>query len=88
MQYTSAHLKLPDVWFGLESLAETEFLQKQEKNLAQNISKAQCRMLETLFVATFWVNNTPILDVLFEYQRAVVPFCWAVRPVRSMSTLY
>ena len=25
-------------------------------------------------------------DVLFEYHRAVVPFCWAVRPVRSLST--
>ena len=26
-------------------------------------------------------------DVLFEYHRAVVPFGWAVRPVRSLSTL-
>ena len=26
-------------------------------------------------------------DVLFEYHRAVVPFCWAGRPVRSLSTL-
>ena len=24
-------------------------------------------------------------DVLFEYHGAVVPFCWAVRPVRSLS---
>ena len=26
-------------------------------------------------------------DVLFEYHQVVVPFCWAVRPVRSLSTL-
>ena len=26
-------------------------------------------------------------DVLFEYHRVVVPFCWAVRPIRSLSTL-
>ena len=26
-------------------------------------------------------------DVLFEYHRAIVPFCWAVRPVRSLSTV-
>ena len=26
-------------------------------------------------------------DVLFEYHRAVVPFCLAVRPVRTLSTL-
>ena len=26
-------------------------------------------------------------DVLFEYHRAVVSFGWAVRPVRSLSTL-
>ena len=26
-------------------------------------------------------------DVLFEYHRAVVPICLAVRPVRSLSTL-
>ena len=26
-------------------------------------------------------------DVLFEYHRAVVPFCWAVRPVKSLSLL-
>ena len=26
-------------------------------------------------------------DVLFEYHRAGVPFSWAVRPVRSLSTL-
>ena len=25
--------------------------------------------------------------VLFEYHQAVVPICWAVRPVRSLSTL-
>ena len=25
--------------------------------------------------------------VLFEYHRTVVPICWAVRPVRSLSTL-
>ena len=24
-------------------------------------------------------------DVLFEYHRAVVPVCWAVRPVGSLS---
>ena len=24
-------------------------------------------------------------DVLFEHHRAVVPFCWAVRPVRSLT---
>ena len=26
-------------------------------------------------------------DVLFQCHRAVVPFCWALRPVRSLSTL-
>ena len=26
-------------------------------------------------------------DVLFAYPRAVVPSCWADRPVRSLSTL-
>ena len=26
-------------------------------------------------------------DVLCEYHRAVVPFGWAVRPIRSLSTL-
>jgi len=28
-----------------------------------------------------------VRDVSFEYHQAVVPFCWAVRPVRSLSTL-
>ena len=32
------------------------------------------------------VSCLDIRDVLFEYQRAVVPFCWAVRPVKSLST--
>ena len=27
-------------------------------------------------------------DVLFEYHRAVVPFCWAGTPVRSLPILY
>ena len=39
----------------------------------------------------FWHCLTEIIwncirDVLFEYHQAVVPFCWAVRPVRSLST--
>ena len=32
---------------------------------------------------TWFIN---IRDVLFEYHRAVVPFYWAVRPVRSLLT--
>ena len=33
------------------------------------------------------LNINRCRDVLFEYHRAVVPFCWTVRPVRSLSTL-
>ena len=32
---------------------------------------------------TWFIN---IRDVIFEYHRAVVPFYWAVRPVRSLLT--
>ena len=32
--------------------------------------------------AKFHFRNCCIRDVLFEYHRAVVPFGWAVRPVR------
>ena len=35
-------------------------------------------------VSRIWTRSR---DVLFEYHRAVVPLCWVVWPVRSLSTL-
>ena len=37
-------------------------------------------------VNTFFYIKMIGRDVLFEYHRAVVPFCWAAKPVRSLLT--
>ena len=34
-----------------------------------------------------YVIRLRVRKVLFEYHQTVVPFCWAVGPVRSLSTL-
>jgi len=42
---------------------------------------------ELVFCEIIRVKKIYTRDVLFEYHRAIVPFCCAVRPVRSLSTL-
>ena len=45
--------------------------------------------LSSLILRNYFVSPPLPLsrDVLFEYHRAVFPFCWAVWPIRSLSTL-
>ena len=81
-------LKMHQTWVKVLRVISC-YLRYQFTNHRIDIWKVTKNSNKMIFFCKYMIFWVLFLNrvVLFEYHRAVVPFCWAVRPIGSLSTL-